>query len=267
MNSIDEIGFIILRHVNSETTNRYWKESYTCVRKFYPNDKIIIIDDSSDPNFLTNELTLYNTEVINSVFQKGKGELLPIYYYLTHKWFKKAIIIHDSVFFNNYIDFSSVDKYKFLWHIVHDWNDTNKEVKLINSLNNNDELLEFYNNNHLWNGCFGCMLVINHDYLKLINDKYNLFKLFSVVNNRSDRSALERVLGCILILNDTKLKINNYHGNVVSLLGSITDSYYESLPPMFGCWEYNYEDYIIHKPILGIVFHNRLPILKVWTGR
>ena len=43
-----EIGFIILRHVNSSKTNEYWKECYRCIRYFYPSNKILIIDDNSD---------------------------------------------------------------------------------------------------------------------------------------------------------------------------------------------------------------------------
>ncbi len=111
---MDDIGFIILRHVNSPTTNEYWQESYSCIRKYYPLNKIVIIDDHSNYDFLKSDLKLYNTEVLNSVFTSGKGELLPIYYYLMYKWFKKAVIIHDSVFMNNYLNFSDVDKYKFL---------------------------------------------------------------------------------------------------------------------------------------------------------
>ena len=45
-------GFIITRHVNSENTNRYWNHSIKLLRRLYPNNKIIIIDDNSDKNFL-----------------------------------------------------------------------------------------------------------------------------------------------------------------------------------------------------------------------
>jgi hypothetical protein len=60
----EEVGFIILRHVNSEKTNEYWQESYSCIRKFYPENKIIIIDDYSNTEFLKTDLNLYNTEII-----------------------------------------------------------------------------------------------------------------------------------------------------------------------------------------------------------
>lgn len=37
-----ELGFIILRHVNNERTNKYWIHS---MQNFYPENKILIIDD------------------------------------------------------------------------------------------------------------------------------------------------------------------------------------------------------------------------------
>ena len=46
-----EIGFIILRHVNNELTNQYWIHSYKCIRQYYPENNIIIVDDNSDYNF------------------------------------------------------------------------------------------------------------------------------------------------------------------------------------------------------------------------
>ncbi len=41
-------GFIILRHVNNELTNQYWIKSIHCIRQFYPENHILIIDDNSD---------------------------------------------------------------------------------------------------------------------------------------------------------------------------------------------------------------------------
>jgi len=74
------LGFIILRHVNSSLTNNYWIRCYDSIRHFYPENSIIIIDDNSDLQFLT-EKKLDNTTVINSEYPK-RGELLPYYYYL-----------------------------------------------------------------------------------------------------------------------------------------------------------------------------------------
>ena len=101
---MENIGFIILRHVSSELYNKYWQESYRCIRKFYDN-KIIIIDDNSNYNYITN-IPLINAEIIKSEFP-GRGELLPYIYLLKYRWFKTAFIIHDSVFFNKPIYFKS----------------------------------------------------------------------------------------------------------------------------------------------------------------
>jgi len=104
-------GFIILRYVNSEETNKYWIESYVCIRSLYPDSMIIIIDDNSNYIFIT-KIPLKNTRIIESEF-KGAGELLPYIYFLKYRYFDTAVIIHDSVFIKKYIDFTEY-KIKFL---------------------------------------------------------------------------------------------------------------------------------------------------------
>ena len=42
-----DIGFIILRNVDTIDRNKYWIKCYNCIRKFYPENKILIIDDNS----------------------------------------------------------------------------------------------------------------------------------------------------------------------------------------------------------------------------
>ena len=88
---MDSYGFIITRHVNSEKTNKYWNKCVRCIRKFYPLRKIIIIDDNSNYQYIT-EKQLYKTQIINSEYP-GRGELLPYYYYLSNKLFDTAVII------------------------------------------------------------------------------------------------------------------------------------------------------------------------------
>ena len=54
------VGFIILRHVNNEITNKYWITCIESIRQFYPDNDILIIDDNSDYNFITSP-ELYKT--------------------------------------------------------------------------------------------------------------------------------------------------------------------------------------------------------------
>ena len=229
------IGFIILRHVNNKLTNKYWIHCYECIRKHYPDNKILIIDDNSNYQYITGHV-VRNTTIIQGEFP-GRGELLPYYYYLQNKLFDTAVIIHDSVFVNANIDFR-VEKYKIIWGFQHTWDQIEDETKMINVFND-AELLTFYKNKSLWTGCFGGMVVITHDFLKEINNKYNISKLIGVVLNRYNRQSFERIIACLL---------QKTHANTL-LLGDIQ---------AYVTW--------------GIKFHQieqcrHMPLIKVWTGR
>ena len=230
-----QFGFIMLRHVNSENTNKYWIHCYKCIRKYYPENKILIIDDNSNNNFITIE-KLYKTLIIHTEYPQ-RGELLPYYYYLQHKLFDTAIIIHDSVFINKHIDMN-VNEYKILWGFRHNWDQIKDETRMINIFNDL-ELKHFYENKHLWTGCFGSMSIITHDYLVFINDKYNISKLLDCVLNRYNRMSFERVIACLLQIN----------GKKETLLGDIHN---------YCKWgiRFNEKDEYQH-----------LPLIKVHTGR
>jgi hypothetical protein len=230
------IGFIMLRHVRDETTNKYWNHSYDCIRKYYPEYPIMIIDDNSNYEFI-NERNLYKTTIIKSEYP-GRGELLPYYYYLQHKLFDTAIIIHDSVFVNKHIDFT-VDKYKIMWSFQHHCDQIEDETKMIN-LFNDSELSHFHKNKHLWDGCFGCMSVITHDYLMEINHKYNINKLLDHVLNRYNRCSFERVVACLLQIDGGKKE--TFFGNIYQ----------------YCKWDIKFHQKDEYK---------HLPIIKVWSGR
>lgn len=236
MINIKTLGFIMLRHVNSQETNKYWIDSYTSIRKYYPENDILIIDDNSNNKYITPTI-LYKTTIIHSEYHK-RGELLPYYYYLRNKLFDIAVIIHDSVFINKYIDFN-VDTYKMLWDFEHNWDQLEDEKIMINSFNDK-ELTDFYNNKKLWKGCFGGMSVITHDYLVSINNKYNLDNLLELIKCRYNRCSFERVIAVLLSINNNQL----------SVFGDIHKYCHR------GKIKYNQKK-----------IYNHLPVIKVWTGR
>ena len=236
-----QIGFIILRHVNSELTNKYWIKCVNSIRQYYPENKILIIDDNSNYEYITEENLKFGPErdkitIINSEYPK-RGELLPYYYYLHNKLFDIAVIIHDSVFINKYIDMR-VEKYRFIWDFTHEWDEIADETRMINVFNDL-ELTEFYKNKNLWTGCFGCMSIITHDYLTHINNKYDISKLIDYVLDRYNRSRFERVIACLL----------QKEGNQKTLLGSIHT---------YCKWGINFNQ---------IDNYKHLPLIKCWTGR
>lgn len=233
---MDSIGFIILRHVNSHRTNAYWIKCYDCIRKYYADNEIVIIDDSSDYEYIT-EKKLYKTTIVDSEYNK-RGELLPYYYYSRTKFFDIAVIIHDSVFINCYIDFN-VNTYKMLWEFspIYCRHDYDAELRMINEFD--DPILNIFYMKRKWRGCFGCMTVIKYDFLHSINKMYDFAKLIPFIKTRYDRQTFERVLACMLQCNDES----------TTILGNIID---------YCKWG------------IGIEKMNELsslPIIKIWTGR
>lgn len=243
------IGFIIIRHVNSNKTNFLWKECYYSIRKYYSN-KIIIIDDNSDTNFLTSIDNLVNCEIIQSEFPK-RAELLPYYYFLKNAWFDTAVIFHDSIFIQKPIKFDKVNC--FLWHFeTHAYDDIDGEMNIISKLNNSEELLKLYLNKEKWYGCFGVMSVITYNMIHDINSKYNFFNTINYIRSRSDRMILERVFAVILWYEASLTKATcSYFGNIQTYCKW---SFRE---------EYIFQHYLEDKQSGNI----NLPIVKLWSGR
>ena len=261
-------GFIILRHVNSEKTNKYWNESVRCIRKLYPFKKIVVIDDNSKQEFVKPDFEYTNVQYIQSEFPQ-RGEILPYYYFHKHRFFDNAIIIHDSVFIQLRFNFDLFNKIKVLplWHFSgsRDENYTNS-LHLTRVLKNNYKIQENLkgaktkefvtlgmNNTTNWYGCFGVQTYINYEFLNYIQTKYNVFNLLKVVKNRTDRCCLERIMGVIFSLECPEL--NYLH----SLLGSI-----QHYSKGEYSWGYTYEQ---HRRFVDKYNKSIVPYVKVWTGR
>ena len=254
---MDNFGFIIIRHVNSERTNRYWNNCVKCIRTFYPQKKIVIIDDNSDKNFLGRDFDYTNMLVIQSEF-KGRGEFLPYYYYLKNKFFKNAVIIHDSVFFHKRVNFEAFLGTKVipLWFFYPDKENVDNTLRISNYLKNafginqkinlTDSLIALP---HLkWYGCFGSQSFINHNFLVLLENKYGISNLISAISCRADRCSLERLLGSLFFTENQQIL------NRKSIFGDIMK---------YQTWGYSYETYkedLKKKKIPKLV-------VKVWTGR
>ena len=241
----NDFGFIMMRHVNSEITGKYWIECYNCIRKYYKN-KIIIIDDNSNYDYINN-IELFNCEIIKSEFLK-RGELLAYYYLYKYKFFKKAVIIHDSVFINKYINFNDFTDIKFIWYFTHDWDTELGELELINRINNKN-IKDYYYEKDKWYGCFGLQTIIDYNFLEKIVIKYNIFKLFEYIDNRQIRMDFERIFGLICFYENKNLI------NEISLYGKIHHYIH---------WGYTYDNYISDKNNNKL---DHLDIIKVWSGR
>lgn len=189
--------FVILRHLRSARDNDLWISSYNSIRRYYTN-KIVIIDDNSQVNTMNGRL--YQTEIIQSEFP-GAGEILPYYYFLEKKWADSMIFLHDSMFLERPFRENELDhSIRFHWHFTSNSADDKRKITLyLSSLQNYNELLEFYqNSSSRWKGCSGGATIINYDTTLHFENKYKLFSsLTMVIKKRKDREAFERVLGII----------------------------------------------------------------------
>ena len=250
-------GFIILRHVNSEQTNKYWNTCVKCLRRLYSFRKIVIIDDNSNKEFLNAEHEYKNIEIIQSEFPK-RGELLPYYYYLKNKFFENAIIIHDSVFFHKRIHFEKIIGIDVLpmWYFDSDKENVTNTIRISSSLTNNVDIQQKLLKNEMlfslinsnWYGCFGVQCFISHKFLTYLEQKYNISKMIYQVTCRADRCSLERIFGALFYTECKTIQKSK------SILGNIQ---------LYKLWGYTYDNY--EKDIKN----KKLPvsIIKVWTGR
>lgn len=250
------LGFIFTRHVNSEATNDYWIECYHCIRRFYPHHKILIIDDNSNYSFIDGKgIKLTNCEVINSAFI-GRGEILPYYYFYETQMFDKAVVIQDSVYLQQYIDFDNLGSIKFLWDFTHDWDIIDGEKQMLGCLQNRSSLLELHDQKEKWLGCYGTMSVISYDFVESLVDKYDLFRLLEVIKCRGDRQILERVFA-VICNGMNKVLVNDS-----SILGNMNRYHLRYMRP----YEYSFDEYLQDKKT-GKFENLGLPIIKVLTGR
>ena len=249
------IGFIIIRHINNVDSMNYWFHSYECIRKFYTSP-IVIIDDHSLPEFLESEKNIENEKnLVHCIIQKSefpkRAELLPYYYFYQNHYFEKAVIIHDSVFIQEFLDFSGIQNIQFLWKFEH-WFDPDEEcIHLLNQLIDSEHLVRFYHEKHRWKGCFGTQSVISYDFLKKIVDKHDFFRLLSFIVDRGNRSCLERVFAAVCSFHDEDVRQN------ASMFGDIFD--YCPRRNMTYYFDHYYDD----------LAHGRInkKIIKVWSGR
>ena len=102
------VCFVMVRHIHSHDTNRYWIDCYTRIRNFFPEEQILIIDSNSNYVYVT-EIPLINTTIIKSEFS-ARGEILGYYYYYKSEILDSAVIIQDSMFINTKITFGTESK-------------------------------------------------------------------------------------------------------------------------------------------------------------
>jgi hypothetical protein len=199
-----------------------------------------------DPH-LENSLT--HCQIVSSEYPR-RGELLAYYYFLQHHWFDKAVIIHDSIFVREKVDFNGCKNVKFLWHFESNdrFDDQVFETRFLRYMKG--PYLDMYKEKkEYWKGCFGMMSVIEHSFLKKIS---YMFVLRDHIKSRRHRSCMERIFAVMCFHHYPELMRD------CSFFGDIQNVY----PRKWGYTLSEYEQDEQHKRT-----HDLPPFVKVWTGR
>ena len=221
--------FIIIQHVTNETSNLYWQECCCSIRKWYPSNKIVIIDDHSSFTFQMKfdlDFDLDNIIFIDSEVTKGCGEFLGYYYYYKHKWADHAIILHDSFWIQNripgldsFLELGSDSNIKFLCHFNTRYNHHSfqEEMNIIQQLKNPKDLISFFHQIDVCNvGCFGIQSCISYSFLERLEERFEIMNLINVVHDREKRMCLERVFGAMTLFMCPKLKKDSsFYGDIL----------------------------------------------------
>jgi hypothetical protein len=186
-------GFIIVRNVQSQQTNRYWNECVTCIRKFY-SDPIYIVDTGS------NYEQLFPHHSASDVFEvkadRPNRAMLNAYLFLLEtRLLSSAVILQDSVFLKKKLKLTNTPV-QFLWDFQLAYNNPATEIPLLYTLENGQSLVNLYSTPN-WRGCFGSMTFITLSALDTVEKKYKFSRLKEHIQSWNGWMAFERVLAIL----------------------------------------------------------------------
>lgn len=254
---MNELIFVIIRHISKSMNhcNNVWKECYKSIRQFY-NNKIVIIDNNSDLDILTNDnIILENCEIINNQYYETR--LYAPFYFLINYNFEKAVILHDGCIFQKYVNFNEFLNVKFIWHFnTKEYDNTNLINQQLNCLNNNDILFTTFNNKQ-FTGCMGCCLAITKNFLMELENKFKISNLNNIIKNQDDAIAFERTISILCFSIYPELSNNlSFEGEIQNMVWGYVFEHFISKQKIFEITDYRnntkYNIDITNKSIIKI---------------
>jgi hypothetical protein len=257
------IVFILTRHVTSEKTNELWQECIRAIRRFYPTDPILIIDDHSNPEFLSTIADYPSENILNisSEFEPGCGEMLAYYYFYKMKIADTAIILHDSFFLQapipglDQIRQNSYFTTKFLLSFSRFHENFDKEIEWIQKLKNPESLVWWYHQRGLCRyGCQGIQSIISHRFLTEMQEKHHVLDLVPQIANRVDRMCMERVWAAVTMYYSPNL----LDPDQVAVYGDFFVDYLD---------KYEHTEYEYFLANREKIAQEKRPFIKIFSGR
>lgn len=259
---MSSIVFILTRHVTSEKTNELWQECVRAIRRWYPIDPILIIDDHSNQAFLsTSDYPRENILNISSEFEPGYGEMLAYYYFYKMKIADTAIILHDSFWIQapipslDQIRINPHFQIRYLLHFAIGHHDRHQETVLLKTLQNSEGILHNYHQSPLIKyGCQGMQSIISHRFITEMQEKHRVFDLLPHILSRYHRMSMERVFAAICNYMCPEL----FDVSRVSVYGDFFLNYVE---------KYEYTEYDFFLANRERILEEKRPFIKIFSGR
>ena len=228
------LGFIIPSYVATYEHLNLLLLGVSKIRKYYQSNKIVIIDDNS-PLPIKNIPDIINDINIHVELAEYKcGEMNPYFYYYKNKYFTRAVIIQDSFHLKRSLPAVYSIDINFIWFFRHhhNWRSIRAPLTEYNTKNNiinhDDEILDLINiglpdnefkklfktlyfDKNAWNGCFGCMSIISHNFLVELQTMTSVLDIIPYIRHRRDRMAMESIFA-VACFYTKKISIahNNY---------------------------------------------------------
>ncbi len=224
-------GFIIPSYCDSDIHLSQLRRCLKSIRNHH-SEKIIIIDDYSTKDINLVVVDFDNIEIMKSPV-KGAGDMVTYHLMKEHHLFDKAIIIQDSMTLEKKLDrLDEIDTISYLWYFTnhrHHWDHIEEPqddynikhgikvhddllVHCIDTLIEKEEFKKFaqdiYFQKNKWCGCFGCLSIVNYDFLETLNNKTGIIDIMLKMNNNRLRRAAESMFGlaCLFTLGDSFLE-------------------------------------------------------------
>lgn len=210
------LGFIIPSYIATNEHSELLLLGISEIRKYYKSNKIVIIDDNSPLSIKKIPAIAEDANISVELAEYKCGEMNPYFYYYSNKYFDRAVVIQDSFHLKRLLPGIYNIDINFIWFFRHHHNwRTHRapltEYNMINNIiNHDDEILDLINiglpdndfkkifstlyfNKNEWNGCFGCMSIISHNFLVELQNKTSILDIIPHIRHKRDRMAMESI--------------------------------------------------------------------------
>jgi len=251
-------NFLIPSCIKNELHMRQLSRCIDSIKKFHPENKIYIINDSDDNFNKCISEYIDNFDNIKIIQSKLKGSAdQQVFKIILENYDNSShyIIIQDSMLLNKALeDIELIENVKFMWHFTNhriDWDKINEPETDYNNIHNiithtdlikhnlkknyfeDEKFLEFalqcLEQKESWVGCFGNCCVITRKCVKYLNDKTHFSEKFIQNYTNRERRANESIFSLICHYYLPKDYSNSYDGlyydgiNVNNFAGEVTD--------------------------------------------